>query len=318
MSKIKKTMKKLILSIIAVIVVALGASAHNPKAWRKLKQNVNFILASDLDKRGCYDQQVIANLMGEMAKKVKPEAIFISGDAHHGNGVKSAHDDDWKERFEDIYTHPKLQIDWYSTLGNHEHRGNIQGVIDYSKVNPNWNMPAPYYTKAFKRGGVTIRFIVLDTPSLIEKYRHSKNYAAADREDKSRQLEWLDAELSKAKEDWVVVIGHHPIHADTKKSKSERTDMRNTVDKVLRRHKCVDMYICGHIHNFQHLRDKKSHIDYIVNTSASESRSVKQTKRTKYCSPSTGFSVLTASKRHLALHMIDRNGNVLHTVKRER
>ena len=92
--------------------------------------------------------------------------------------------------------------------------------------------------------------------------------------------------------------------------------MRKSVDKILRKHKNVDLYICGHIHNFQHLRDKGSHIDYIVNASASEGRSVKQTKRTKYCSPSTGFSVLTASKHKLALHMIDKNGNVLHTVKR--
>ena len=57
-------MKRLFLSIIAVIVVASGATAHNPKEWRKLKQSENFIVASDLDRRGCYDQQVIAKLMG--------------------------------------------------------------------------------------------------------------------------------------------------------------------------------------------------------------------------------------------------------------
>ena len=311
-------MKKDFISIIAVIVVASGATAHNPKAWRKMKQNINFIVASDLDKRGCYDQQVVAELMGEMAKKIKPKAVIVTGDAHHGNGVKSAHDDDWKERFEDIYTHPKLQIDWYATLGNHEHRGNIQGVIDYSKVNPLWNLPAPYYTKVFTKGGVSIRFVVLDTPSLIEKYRESDKYANAGREDMSVQQEWLDKVLNDAKEDWVVVIGHHPIHADTKKSKSERNDMRRNVDSILRKYDNVAMYICGHIHNFQHLRDKSSHIDYIVNSSASEGRSVKYTKRTKYCGPSTGFSVLTASKHKLMLHMIDKNGNVLHTVKRER
>ncbi|MBQ2026716.1 MAG: metallophosphoesterase [Alistipes sp.] len=309
-------MKKIFLSIIAIIIVASSVTAHNPKEWRKLKQNVNFIVASDLDRRGCYDQQVIAKLMGEMAKRVKPEAVIVTGDAHHGNGVKSAYDDDWKERFEDIYTHPKLKIDWYSTLGNHEHRGNIQGVIDYSKVNPYWNMPAPYYTKVFKKSGVSIRFVVLDTPSLIEKYRESSKYANAGREDMSVQLEWLQSVLNEAKEDWVVVIGHHPIHADTKKSKSERTDMRKNVDSILRKHNNVAMYICGHIHNFQHLRDKGSKIDYIVNASASEGRSVKYTKRTKYCSPSTGFSVIAAGKKSLMLHMIDKNGNVLHTVKK--
>ena len=311
-------MRRITLSIIAALFLLSGASAQNPKAWRKMKQNINFIVASDLDKRGCYDQQVIAKLMGEVAKSVKPEAVICTGDAHHGNGVKSAHDNDWKERFEDIYTHPKLQIDWYSTLGNHEHRGNIQGVIDYSKVNPIWNMPAPYYTKVFKKGGISVRFVVLDTPSLIEKYRDSDKYGNAGREDMSVQQEWLESTLSQAKEDWVIVIGHHPIHADTKKNKSERTDMRNNVDKILRQHSNVDFYICGHIHNFQHLRDKGSRIDYIVNSSASESRSVKYTKRTKYCSPETGFSVISIGKKSMCLHMIDKNGNILHTVKRNK
>lgn len=309
-------MKRFILSLLIGTFILFGVSAQPQKSWRKMKQNINFIVASDLDKRGCYDQKVIAELMGEVAKRVKPAAIISTGDTHHGNGVKSATDDDWKERFEDIYTHPKLQIDWYATLGNHEHRGNIQGVIDYSRVNPNWNMPSPYYTKVFEKGGVTIRFVILDTPSLIEKYRKSNKYSGAGREDKSTQIEWLDSVLSQAKEDWVVVIGHHPIYADTKKSKSERSDLKSAINNTLRKYNNVEMYICGHIHNFQHLRSKSGNIDYIVNSSASESRSVKMTSRTKYCSPETGFSVIAAGKKSLALYMIDRNGNILHTVKR--
>ena len=42
-----------------------------------------------------------------------------------------------------------------------------------------------------------------------------------------KQLAWLDSVLTTAKEDWVLVIGHHPIYADTDKSESERTDLQN-------------------------------------------------------------------------------------------
>ena len=313
-------MKRSFLTIRAIIFVTSGLFAHNPKVWRKLKQNVNFIVANDLDKGGCYDQQVIAKLMGEVAAKIKPECVIAVGDTHHGNGVKSATDDDWKERFEDIYTHPKLKIDWYAALGNHEHRGNIQGVIDYAKVNPHWNMPARYYTHVFKKGGITIRIVVLDTTSLIEKYRKSEKYPETDSEDQSIQLEWLDSTLSKAKEDWVIVFGHHPIYADTKKNKSERSDLKSAINNTLRKYNNVEMYICGHIHNFQHLRSKSksSNIDYIVNSSASESRSVKRTSRSIFCSPETGFSVITVGKKSMALHMVDKNGNILHSVKREK
>ena len=50
-------MKRLLLSIVAALFVASGASAHNPKAWRKLRQDINIFWASDLDRGGCYDQK---------------------------------------------------------------------------------------------------------------------------------------------------------------------------------------------------------------------------------------------------------------------
>ena len=310
-------MKRVILTIVAFLFVVLGASAHNPKAWRKMKQNVNILWASDLDRYGCYDQKVIANLMGEMAKAVKPECILETGDTHHGNGVKSIHDEDWKERWEDIYNHPKLlKLDWVPILGNHEYRGNTNAVLEYSKVNPRWTITERYYTRVIKKGNTTIRLVMIDTTPLIDKYRESKSYKDAGKQEKEPQLQWLDDVLSKAKEDWVIVAGHHPIHADTKKSKVERTDMRESVNKILRKHKNVAMYLCGHIHSFQHLRDKDCDIDYIVNSSASQARSVKRTKRTVYCSDEPGFSVITASKRRLSVYMIDKNGNILHTVNK--
>ena len=52
-------------------------------------------------------------------------------------------------------------------------------------------------------------------------------------------------------------------------------DMEKRVDSILRKYKNVDMYLCGHIHNFQHIRKNGSNIDYVVNTSGSLSRKVK-------------------------------------------
>lgn len=309
-------MRKFLLSVIATLIVASGASAHNPKAWRKLRQDINIFWASDLDRGGCYDQKVIANLMGEMAGKIKPECIISTGDTHHGNGVKSVTDDDWQEHLVDMYNHHNLaKLDWWAVAGNHEYRGNSQALIDYSKVNPRWHMPAKYYTTVFKKGGATIRFVMLDTTPLIEKYRMDKSYPDAALQDHEAQLEWLDKVLSEATEDWVIVAGHHPVYADTKKNKSEREDMKSAINGILRKHK-VAMYICGHIHNFQHIRRKGYDIDYLVNSSASWARDVKRTKDMKYCSDETGFSVITASKKRLSVHMIDKNGNILHTVNK--
>jgi 2',3'-cyclic-nucleotide 2'-phosphodiesterase (5'-nucleotidase family) len=254
--------------------------------------------------------------MGEMAGKIKPECIISTGDTHHGNGVKSVTDDDWQEHLVDMYNHRNLaKLDWWAVAGNHEYRGNSQALVDYSKVNPRWHMPAKYYTMVFKKGGATIRFVMLDTTPLIKRYRQSEKYPDAAAQDYEAQIEWLDKTLSEATEDWVIVAGHHPIYADTGKSKEERDDMKSAINGTLRKHN-VAMYICGHIHSFQHIRRKGYDIDYLVNSSASWARNVKITKGTQYCSNEAGFSIITASKKRLSVHMIDKNGNILHSVNK--
>ena len=110
---------------------------------------------------------------------------------------------------------------------------------------------------------------------------------------------------------------HHPIYAETPKDESERLDMQARLDPILRKHK-VDMYICGHIHNFQHVRVPGSNIDYITNSSGSLSRKVKPIEGTVFCSPASGFSIVSANKKTLELRMIDKDGNVLHTVTRNK
>ena len=168
-------MKRVLLAIVALLFVVSGASAHNPKAWRKMKSNINFLLVSDVGRGGCFDQKVIANTMGEVAKYTKPRAIIATGDTHHGKGVKSVNDSHWQSNYEAVYTHPKLQIDWYAALGNHEYQSNPTALIDYSKINPRWHFPKRYYTTVFKRGGVTIRFVMLDTTPMIDRFRAIKN-----------------------------------------------------------------------------------------------------------------------------------------------
>ena len=292
-------MKKLMTLAIAFII-SVGAFAQNNEVWSSLKKDANFFLANDLGRNGYYDQKPIAELMGIMAEEIGPECIIAAGDVHHFDGVQSVDDPLWMTNYELIYSHPELMIDWLPVLGNHEYRGNTQAVMDYSNISRRWNMPARYYTKVYEEDGTTVRFVMVDTTPLMSKYRNeSQKYPDASKQDNTKQLAWVDSVLTSAKEDWVIVVGHHPIYAETPKDSSERKDMQNTLGKVLAKHKNVAMYLCGHIHNFQHICAGGSSIDYIVNSSASLSR-----------------SVIAADEKELCVHMIDKNGNVLHSVKK--
>ena len=302
----------------AATFIAALSYAQNAEVWKAMEKPLNFFLANDLGRNGYYDQKPIAELMGNMAEQIDIECVIAAGDVHHFEGVRSVSDPLWMTNYELIYSHPELMIPWYSILGNHEYRGNTQAVIDYTNVSARWNMPARYYTKTFENDGVSVRLIMLDTAPLISKYRKdTEQYPDACKQDLDRQLAWADSVLTVAKEDWVLVIGHHPIYAETPKNNSERSDMQNRLDTILRKHR-VDMYLCGHIHNFQHIRMPGNNIDYIVNSSASLSREVKPIKGTLFCSGEPGFSLITADKNSLSLHMIDKEGKVIHTANRKK
>lgn len=305
-----------VLFLLLVATVQWGVS--QVKDYSIFEDKFNFYVANDLGRNGYYDQKPIAELMGTMAEKIGPEFILATGDIHHFEGVRSVSDPLWMTNYELIYSHPELMIDWFPVLGNHEYRGNTQAVMDYSNVSRRWTMPSRYYTKVFKEEGTSVRIVWVDTAPLIDKYREeSDTYPDACKQDMNKQLAWIDSVLTVSKEDWVIVAGHHPVYAETPKDESERSNLQERLDPILRRHK-VDLYICGHIHNFQHIRRPDSSIDYVVNSAGSLSRKVKSTEGTVFCSGEPGFSVCSVSKQEFNLYLIDKTGTILHTVTRKK
>lgn len=309
--------KRIAFSVLLSIFLLTGINAQQ-RLTELPKDNFNILLATDLGRNGYYDQKTIATEMGNLAEEIDMEFVVASGDTHHYEGIASIDDPLWMTNYELVYQHPELLIEWYPILGNHEYRGNTQAVIDYSKKSRRWCMPARYYTKVYTlENGQTIRFIYIDTVPLIDKYRNdTETYPDAVKQDMQAQLDWIESTLNEAKNDtWTIVIGHHPIYAQTSKDGGERSDMQKRVDTILKKHK-VDMYICGHIHNFQHIRMAGSDIDYVVNTSGSLSRKVSPIEGTVFCSPESGFSVLSASDKELTLYMLNAKREVLHTIRR--
>lgn len=312
-------MKRNILRTLAVFLLlccsTINLFAQTPEQWEKLKGDINLYLANDLGRNGYYDQKPIAELMGRMGETIGPKCVIAAGDIHHFNGVASVNDPLWTTNYEQIYSHPELMIDWFPVLGNHEYRGNTQAVLDYGQISRRWMMPSRYYTKVFNKKGLSLRVVFIDTTPLINRYRKEYiTYPDARKQNDVAQLQWLDETLRNAHEDWVIVVGHHPIYAETSKPQEERDDMQKKVLPLLHKYNNVALYACGHIHNFQHIRKSNDKIDYVVNSSASLARKVNPIDGTQFCSSETGFSVISATASQLNLYMIDKEGKVLYTV----
>lgn len=316
-------MKKILLFLTLTLAVVSGR-AQDAAAWQKLEGKVNFIVGNDLGRNGYYDQKPIAETMGKIGEAIGIDCIAAPGDIHHFLGVRSVNDPLWMTNYELVYSHPELMLHWYPTLGNHEYRGNTQAVLDYAKVSARWTMPGRYYTKVITGGKgdeqTTVRLVFLDTTPMIDKYREdSDTYPDACKQDYKRQLQWADSVLTAAREDWVIVLGHHPVYADTGKDTSERSDMQARLNPILKKHKNVSLYVCGHIHNFQHIRKPDTDIDYVVNTSGSLSRpKVKKVDGTQFCDGRSGFSLITADKSHLILYMMDKTGTPIYKVEKSK
>ena len=313
----KRNMLIILLVIAASLLLNITAIAQTPEQWKTLKGDVNLFIANDLGRNGYYEQKTIAELMGVMGENIGPEAVVAAGDVHHFEGVVSTQDPLWMTNYELIYSHPELMITWLPVLGNHEYRGNTQAVLDYRNISRRWEMEGRYYTKVYDDNGVSIRLVLIDTTPLINRYHDSSTYPDVDSQDIDAQLKWIDKTLNEATEDWVIVAGHHPMYADTKKDLIEQKDMQERLLPILQRYKSkVAMYVCGHIHNFQHIRRGNDGIDYVVNSSASLARKVNPTEGTIFCSPAEGFSVVSATKKQLNLYMIDKKGEVIHKVEK--
>lgn len=310
-------MKRLLLTF-ALLSLCFFADAQRSRA-RRLSMlpegNLNFIVASDMGREGARNQAQTAGWMGQFADSNRLDFAAIAGDPIHDDGVTSTTDPQWKIRIEDIYTAPSLHaIPWYVISGNHEYHGSVQAVLDYTDVSERWNAPQRYYsiTRPIPGGGTAL-FVFLDTPPLIEKYRNDEEYTDAGEQDIAKELAWLEQTLTASHDTWKFVIGHHPVYAATDKNETERADMRARVEPILEKND-VDFYIGGHIHNFQHIVPTGKTVNYIVNSSASESRTVEPlVPGSVFVNPEPGFSAFSISPESVQFYFVNNEGRKLYS-----
>jgi hypothetical protein len=325
--KFLKMISSLIVLITALYVshptVSYGQSENfipkDAQALAFLEEHFTFMIASDLGRNGYYDQKPVAEMMGVVASIADPEFVAALGDIHHFQGVRSVQDPLWNTNFEWIYKHPELMISWHPVMGNHEYEGNTQAVLDYSAISRRWEMPGRYYAITWSVSeNVEVLMLFIDTAPLIDKYRNNPyEHKDAGKQAMDQQLTWIDSTLNVSGAKWKIVMGHHPIYAGTTKNISERRDLQVRLQPILEKYK-VDISVCGHIHNFQHIRVPKSDIDYFVNSSASLTREVIQFEGVLFSNPDPGFSLCTAKENELIITFVNKEGEIIYQYTRRK
>ncbi len=274
----------------------------------------NFIILSDHGRNGYHNQKEVADMMGEVAEEHGIRFIVTGGDNFQTAGVQSVMDPLWWFCHESLYTNPSLNVDWYPALGNHDHGGNIQAQIDYSDISRRWKMPAPYYTMVKTRNEVSIRLIILDTYSIIEGFSDpDEKYTLKAAQ---KQVQWVDSILAAEKEDWIVLVGHHPVFS-AHPTRQNTKELVQYLNPVLNKYD-VDFFVGCHDHIFQHLKDQGSKIDYFVNTAGSSVRDSASNAMTQFTASSPGFSIVAATKTDLSMYFINIEGKAIYLYTRKK
>jgi len=276
----------------------------------------NFLIVSDYGWNGEKYQQVVANQMAKTADSVDAKFITTCGDNFQIAGVASTLDPLWKSCFEDVYKAQSLQVEWYPVLGNHDYKGSTQAQLDYSKISRRWRMTDRYYTMAKKvNDSVSVRLIFLDTPPLVASYRNNPTgYPDAVKQDTDKEIKWLNDVLANAKEQWIMVFGHHPVYSASK-THGNTPEMIERVKPLLDKYH-VQFYFCGHDHDFQRLNEKGSKVDYIVTGTGGEVRPSSMNDMSLFSKSEPGFSVVSLKGDKARICFVGVKGNIIYDFSR--
>lgn len=270
------------------------------------KEAFVFYVIGDWGRKGKGNQRPVAEAMNKCAGMVAPEFIISTGDNFYTFGVKSTKDKLWKKSYEDVYNGANIsKTPWYPVLGNHDHYGNQQAEIDYSKVNSRWHMPADHYAETFNaKNGAAITFVFTNSEPLVQLSAEANQ----------PQWTWMDSVLKQSSSTWKFVVGHHPVYSSNPMH-GDSPPLQEQLKPILEKYG-VQAYFCGHDHDLQHQQPKGSPVDYFVSGAGSELRPSAAYEHTLFAKSRAGFALVAITKEKMLVLFIDKDGNVIYRYER--
>jgi hypothetical protein len=187
---------------------------------------------------GDREQYEVAQQMTAMHARFPFDLVIMLGDNMYG-GQRPA---DFVKKFEQPYAALlAANVKFQASLGNHDRPENVS----YGPFNMNGQR---YYTYVRQN----VRFFALDS-TLMD----------------SKQLEWLEAALRDAREEWKIPYFHHPLYSNASRHGSS-VDLRLLLEPLFVKYG-VNVVFSGHDHVYERLKPQKG-IYYFVSGAAGQLR----------------------------------------------
>jgi acid phosphatase len=180
----------------------------------------------------------MAETIARTHEPAPPTIALTVGDNFYPSGVWGLRDPQWDTTFRDVYQGEFWNgVVFRPTFGNHDHLGNTDAQIHFSRLEPRWQMPDSAYAfmEELPDGGQVL-FVALDTDQFFDDSTHALH------------TEWLDSVAEAGREegaDWIVAYGHHPIETVGRHGPSSET--AGVLIPAMREHGVL--YLAGHNHS---------------------------------------------------------------------
>jgi 3',5'-cyclic AMP phosphodiesterase CpdA len=214
---------------LAALVSAWAALAAQQVALPNAADSLKFAAIGD-NGDGSRAQYEVGAQMARSHAAFPFELVIMLGDNMYGR----QRPEDFVRKFERPYR-PLLDagVRFYASLGNHDQPENRFYEL--------WNMGGErYYTYRKKN----VRFFALDS-----------NYMDPE------QLEWLEGELRRSRDEWKIAYFHHPLYSSGARHGSE-VDLRRALEPLFVRYG-VDVVFSGHDHIYERIKPQRG-IHYFV------------------------------------------------------
>ncbi|KAK9118033.1 hypothetical protein Scep_016126 [Stephania cephalantha] len=285
---------------------------------RKHDGSLSFLVVGDWGRRGNYNQSQVALQMGRIGEKLDIDFIVSTGDNFYDKGLTSEHDSAFEESFTNIYTAKSLQKQWYTVLGNHDYRGNVEAQLSQilRKMEERW-----ICFRSFLLNAEIAEFFFIDTTPFVDKYFTDpkdqtydwsgvlprKNYL-------KKALQDLESALRESSAKWKIVVGHHTI-----RSAGQHGDTQELVNQLLPilEANSVDFYMNGHDHCLQHISSLSSSIQFLTSGGGSKAWRGDITEldedNLRFYYDGQGFMSVELEPTNARIVFYDVFGEILHT-----
>ena len=261
----------------------------------KAQGEVTFVAVGDMG-TGETQQLRVSQAMEQVCQEKGCDFVLGLGDNFYPAGVQGLRDPLFGNYFEAVYG--PLNLPFFTVLGNHDLKGNIEAQRLYTLVSELWRMPS--YDYRFKAGPVSL----FGVNSNCEAFSWPR----------------LHGWLAKApQQDWKLVFTHHNLYGSG--AHQDAPVLERGLWQLMFGSK-VDLHLSGHEHQLEHLQIAGTETDYLISGGGGAAyggpKDPKPREGSKFLHPGQGFLWVHASPKRLELEFFDLYGASVYRYQRTR